>query len=83
MRHEEQNRNIEKVVAMAWADEVFKHRLLSDPARVLKAQGVSIPKGAEVRIVEDTDKVFHVVLPVKPSSQELLEEQFKAYGRPA
>jgi hypothetical protein len=83
VRHEEQNRNIEKVVAMAWADEAFKHRLLSDPARVLRAQGVSVPEGVEVRIVEDTAMVLHVVLPVKPSSQELSEEQFKAYGRPA
>ena len=83
MKHEEQTRRIENVVAKAWIDDVFKYKLLSDPARVLKAEGVLIPQGVEVRILEDTDNVLHVVLPKKPSGQELSEAQFKVYGRPA
>jgi hypothetical protein len=81
--HEEQTRRIERVVNKAWIDDAFKTKLLSDPASILRAEGVRIPEGVEVRIVEDTDSVHHVVLPMKPPSQELLEDQFKAHGRPA
>jgi hypothetical protein len=83
VKHEEQARRIAQIVSRACVDEVFRYRLLSDPARMLRAEGVLIAKGVEVRILEDTDNVVHVVLPVKPSAQELSEEQFKAYGRPA
>jgi hypothetical protein len=83
VKHQEQTRIIEKIVARAWMDEVFRYRLLSDPARILRAEGASIPQGVEVRIVEDTENVRHVVLPLKPSIQELSEDQFKVHGRPA
>jgi hypothetical protein len=83
VKHEEQARRIEQVVARAWIDDVFKYRLLSDPAKMLRAEGVGIPEGVEVRILEDTDTVLHVVLPMKPSIQELTQEQVKAHGRPA
>jgi hypothetical protein len=83
VKHEEQARRIAQIISRAWRDEVFRHRLLSDPASMLQAEGVSIPPGVEVRILEDTDKVFHVVLPIKPSTQELSEEEFRVYGRPA
>jgi hypothetical protein len=32
------------VVAKAWADEAFKARLVSDPAAVLKAEGLALPR---------------------------------------
>jgi hypothetical protein len=75
MKYEENARKIEKIIATAWIDEGFKQRLLSDPAANLKEQGVEIPPGVEVRIVEDTETVQHLVLPMKPSSQELSDQQ--------
>jgi hypothetical protein len=83
VKHEDQMRMIENIVEKAWIDDIFKDRLLSDPAKVLRAEGVRIPQGVEVRIVEDTENVLHVVLPMKPASQEALEAEFKSYGRPA
>jgi hypothetical protein len=83
MKHEEQMRMIENIVERAWIDNKFRDSLLSDPAKVLRAEGVKLPQGVEVRIVEDTEKVLHVVLPMKPASQEALEAEFKSYGRPA
>ncbi len=59
MKDEEQVRNIHKVIAKAWTDDGFKVRLLSDPATLLKEEGVEIPPGVEVRIVEDTVNVQH------------------------
>jgi nitrile hydratase alpha subunit len=78
MKYEENARKIEKIIAKAWMDEGFKQRLLSDPAASLKEEGVEIPPGVEVRIVEDTDSVQHLVLPMKPSSKELSDEQLVA-----
>lgn len=75
MTQEEQMRKMQQIIAKAWMDEAFKQRLLSDPATILKKEGVEILAGVEVRIVEDTDKVSHLVLPRKPSSAELSDEQ--------
>jgi hypothetical protein len=83
VKHEDQMRMIENIVERTWIDDIFRNRLLSDPAKVLRAEGVKIPQGVEVRIVEDTENVLHVVLPMKPAGQEALEAEFKSYGRPA
>ena len=75
MKPQEHARKVTKTIAKAWMDERFKARLLSDPAARLKEEGVEIPPGVEVRIAVDTDKVRHLVLPMKPSGEELSDEQ--------
>ncbi len=75
---EERMKKMQQLIAQAWIDEGFKQRLLADPAAVLKEAGVEIPPGIEVRVAENTDKVFHFVLPVKPPSKELSDEQLDA-----
>jgi hypothetical protein len=64
------------VVAKAWQDEAFKQRLLSDPQSVLQEHGVQVPAGQQVRVVENTDQVVHLVLPQRP--RELSAEQLDA-----
>jgi hypothetical protein len=64
-----------KLVARAWTDDSFRQQLLADPAAVLKENGVPVPAGLQVRVVEDTDTLFHLVLPAPPSTDELSEEQ--------
>ena len=68
-----------QVIAKAWADEEFKSRLLAEPAKVLREQGIAVPEGVEVRIVENTDKLVHFALPAPPSD-ELSEEQVELAG---
>jgi hypothetical protein len=75
MKPEEHARKVAKIIAKAWTDERFKARLLTDPSTTLKEEGVEIPPGVEVRIVEDTAYVHHFLLPGKPSSKELSDEQ--------
>jgi hypothetical protein len=58
-------------------DEEFKQMLLTDPAAALKQEGIAVPDGVQIKAVENTDKVFHLVLPPKPSSDELDEEQLE------
>jgi hypothetical protein len=63
-----------EVIVHAWTDEDFRRQLLDDPAAVLTAAGVAVPRGVEIRVLEDTDIVRHIVLPVAPDDVELDEE---------
>ena len=56
------------VVAKAWQDEEFKHKLLSNPKKVLEEAGVEVPGGAEIAIHEQSTNKFNLILPGKPSS---------------
>jgi hypothetical protein len=64
-----------QVLARAWADEVFKQRLLADPATVLRESGIRVPAGLQVCVVEDTEQVCHVILPVRPGPDQLSDEE--------
>jgi nitrile hydratase alpha subunit len=64
-----------QIVAKAWQDEGFKKRLLADPAPVLQEHGVTLQRGAKVKVVENTENLHHWTLPVKPSQDELSDEQ--------
>ncbi len=63
-----------KVVAKAWADVAFKEKLISDPAAVLKAEGIEVPQGVNLKVVEDTATVRHLVLPVLPPDAGNMDE---------
>jgi hypothetical protein len=73
-----------KIIAKAWADEDFKARLIAGPAAVLKEEGIMIPKGNSIKIVENTDKLTHIVLPVRPEGTHIdqLDERVAAFARP-
>ena len=67
MNNEEQGKKMNQIIAKCWADETFKTKLLADPAATLKAEGAEVPAGLTVKAVENTDKVFHLVIPAKPT----------------
>lgn len=77
MDREEFQKAYGKLVAKAWADEEFKAKLLADPMAVFKENDITIPAGLEVKIVENTDKIAHMILPPAPAG-ELKDEQLKA-----
>ena len=60
-----------EVILKAWTDPDFKQRLLADPATVLQENGVQVPSGVAVKVVEDTDQVNYFVLPGKPADMEI------------
>lgn len=67
----------QQLVARAWSDSALKARLLADPAKVLRAEGMSVPTGVTVNVFENTDKVLNLVLPVKPEPSELSDEELQ------
>jgi hypothetical protein len=66
-----------QLVARTWGDAAFKAQLLAEPAATLAEQGIALPPGLEVRVHENTPKVFHLALPPAPS-EELSDEQLDA-----
>jgi hypothetical protein len=54
------------VVDRAAKDPAFRQRLLSAPAATLQDAGIDIPEGSEVRVLENTDGLRHLVLPGRP-----------------
>ena len=71
---EEHAKQIGQIIAKCWSDDVFKQKLMSDPKSVLKEQGIEVPPGLEIKTVENTAKVFHIVIPAKPTKNELSDE---------
>ena len=66
------------IVAKAWADKKYKKRLLADPVAVLKENGLAVPVGMKIKVVEDTDKLCTLVLPLNPLEVELTDAELKS-----
>jgi len=52
-----------QLVQKATEDLALRQRLLQAPKQVLAEAGITLPAGLEVEVVENTDKVIHLVLP--------------------
>ncbi len=48
----------------------LKKKLIDSPETTLAEAGVKLPKGTKVTILENTDKVIHIVLPPLVDSDE-------------
>jgi nitrile hydratase alpha subunit len=51
-----------KVVAHAWVNPDFKARLLADPKPALTAFGVDVSSSPELKVVENTEGVHHMIV---------------------
>ena len=67
MNQEEQGKKISQLIARCWADEGFKQKVLADPAATLRAEGLELPADLSYVAHENTEKVFHLVIPAKPT----------------
>jgi nitrile hydratase alpha subunit len=72
-----QENPLAKVIAQAWSDEDYKQRLVDDPAGALAEAGAGVPEGVQLRVVEDTDTLKHLVLPAAPGDGEIDEEDLE------
>ena len=75
------------MVAQALKDPLFRRRLLEDPKSVYAAElqkvipGQTIPDGVEIRIAEEAENVFYVVLPCAPPSLGLSDAALEKVAR--
>jgi len=63
------------IVTKCWGAPAFKQRLIANPVATLCAEGVSIPDGIKVTVVESTPTEFTFVIPNEPS--ELTDEELE------
>jgi hypothetical protein len=68
-----------QLVARAWGDDVFRGRLLAEPALVLREEGIAVPAGVAVRVVENgvaaaPEEGPCFWLPPSPADEDLIED---------
>jgi hypothetical protein len=72
---------LEKLITRAWTDEVFKQRLIAEPAKVLQEElGLEVPDFAQVKVLEETADTRYIVIPyrVEEGNAELKDEDVEA-----
>ncbi|WP_319777857.1 NHLP leader peptide family RiPP precursor [Maridesulfovibrio sp.] len=76
----EQKKAWVRIVSKAWADEVYKQRLLNNPAAVLAEEGFKVPEGVNVEVFEQgkADAYFLLPEPLEASDLAELEERLAA-----
>ena len=57
------------IVARYYGDPDFKGEVDSNPTDTLKAAGLTVPEGASVKLLFNSDKVLHIVLPLPFAEQ--------------
>lgn len=67
MLNEQELKN--QIIERAWADDYFKHQLLTDPkAAIRDAFGVDVPDHIEIEVLEENSEKYYLVLPQKSIS---------------
>jgi hypothetical protein len=65
-------RILDKVAAKALDNAKFRQELLADPGAVLSAEGLELPEGVEIVVMENTADRIYLVLPAElPGEAEL------------
>jgi hypothetical protein len=74
-----------QIVGRAWADSDFKQRLLANPTAILEEYELAMPTGTRIHVLEEpasvpsgTDEVQYLLLPAKPSDDELCEDELRS-----
>ncbi len=57
------------VIGRCLRDGAFKRRFMADPKGVLAEEGMLVSDEIDLKVVEDTKKVAHIVLPLEPSGE--------------
>jgi len=66
----------EKIIEKAWSDSAFKEKLLADPKSAVTDEfGIDIPAEFNLKVLEETDDTFYLVLPKKPDDTDSLTSQ--------
>ena len=73
----ENNSELSKIIAEAWRDPAFNAELIANPGATLRAEGIDVPNGMALTVLENTDKQFHLVLPPAPNDK-LSDEELDA-----
>ena len=65
--------SLSRVAARALEDDGYRSRLISDPASVLREEGLTVPEDVEVEVHQNTPAKLHLVLPSGPPDEGALD----------
>ncbi|MBZ5618239.1 MAG: NHLP leader peptide family RiPP precursor [Acidobacteriia bacterium] len=54
------------VIAKSWTDDGYKQKLLADPQSVLAQEGITIPAGVNLKVIDQQPNDMHLFLPPRP-----------------
>ena len=74
IKNEDMRKKYAKIVAKAWVDEDYKKNLLNNTETVLKDEGIEIPAGLKIKIIEEPENTKIFTLPQKPCNFDKIEE---------
>ena len=69
MTNEDLTQKITTILAKCWSDKAFKQELLTNTAATLQAEGVQVPAGYTVKVMENTNDTLNFVLPPNPNGE--------------
>ncbi len=77
MNTEQQAKQWSQLITKAVQDDTFRKRLLASPEAVVRESGLDLPTGIQLRAVENTDRVLHLVLPPLQRERELSDAELE------
>ncbi len=69
--------DINNIAERVSSDAKLKSTIMANPKQALADAGINLPNGIEVAVHENTDKLFHFVIPGNPN-QELNDESLSS-----
>ncbi|BEQ15343.1 nitrile hydratase subunit alpha [Desulfoferula mesophila] len=69
--------DLNSLFADIFADAELKARFIADPRAVLEEKGAAPPAGVELKVLEDTASVRHIVLPYLDQDTPLTAEELE------
>ena len=71
----EQRNAMAELFAACWKDEALKARFMSDPKAVLAERGIDVPDNMNVKVVENSDTIVHITMPMPTDAPQLSDEE--------
>jgi len=67
-----------KLIMELFANPELKQRIMREPVNVLKEMDIDAPEDTEIKVVEDTKTVKHIILPYLEPDEKLTPEELEA-----
>jgi hypothetical protein len=61
------------IAAKALDDDEYRQTLVADPTPILRAEGVEVPDGVKIEVVQNTKDRVYLVLPSEPPTNAELD----------
>jgi hypothetical protein len=62
------------IVARMWQDPAFEKQFHENPKAALAADGIVLPEGIDLNLLQNTDKIHYVKLPYRPDPTQAIAD---------